>query len=222
MKVKRESISDQVTEFLRRRILAGDLGPGERLVELKLAAQTGASRTPIREALLRLEREKLVVRRRQGGYRVRPLDAREVEEVIGARAVLESYAVELAARSMTPEMLERLKENVARFGEALAAGDGKRLVTLNTTFHDQLYRMAGSRVLLRLIRELADNLYRLRVSLLGDTQAARRSLADHRRMLEALERGDTAEAASACRDHIWAGGRWILAHMQGETEGDGE
>jgi DNA-binding GntR family transcriptional regulator len=82
--------------------------------------------------------------------------------------------------------------------------------------------MAESRVLMGLIKDLADNLYRFRVSLLSDEDAARRSLADHRRMLKALQRGDAAGAAKACREHILAGGRWMVAHLSSEQEGDAQ
>lgn len=219
VKIERRRLGEQVTELVRRMIHLGDLPPGQRLVEEHLAERLGTSRTPIREALHRLEQENLVVRRNTGGYEVRPLTAREVEEVIGVRAALESYAVELGCRRMTPERLERLERNVAGFAKALQERDYKRLVALNTAFHEMVYQMADSTLLTRLISELADVLHRFRVSLLSDVEAASRSLLDHQRMLQALREGDTNQAARFCREHILAGGIWILANMDNQARG---
>ncbi len=214
MKIERRPLGEQVTQHLRRLITAGELPPGQRLVEEQLAATIGTSRTPIREALHRLEQENLVVRRGKGGYKVRPISTREVEEYCGVRAALESYAVELAARHLTPSTLARLARNVDSFADALEAGDKRRLVELNTEFHAAIYQLAGSELLMRLINDLTEVLYRFRVSLLADTEAARRSLADHRTMLLALEKGQVAEAVSACREHVLAGGRWMLEKIE--------
>ena len=213
MKVQRRPLGEQVTALIREMIRQGELAAGQRLVEEQLAEYTGTSRTPIREALHRLEQEGLVVRRDKGGYQVRPLSSREVEETTGVRAALESYAVELACQAMTPERLEGLKQNVADFARALAEGHRQRLVELNTQFHQQIYQMAGSRLLLRMINELAEALHRFRLALLADPESAARSLRDHRAMLAALEEGDPQAAARICREHLLAGGRWMLERL---------
>jgi DNA-binding GntR family transcriptional regulator len=217
-KIVRRPLGEQVTDFLRRLVVEGEFSPGERLVEEHLARRIGTSRTPIREALHRLEQEGLVERRRTGGYRVRPISAQEVEEVSGVRAALESYAVELAAGRLGPEHLERLECNVADFAAALERGDRKALVKLNTDFHQMLYDLAGSQLLTRLISDLAEALRRFRVALLSDPAMAARSLADHRAMLEALRAGRTGEAVEACRSHVLSGGRWILEHLEAQQE----
>lgn len=221
-RIERRPLGEQVTGILRRMIVEGRLEPGMRLVEEQLAEQIGTSRTPIREALHRLEQEKLVERRAKGGYRVRPLTVREVEEVTGVRAALESYAVELAARRLGPEQVRELEENVAAFARALEAGDRKALVKLNTEFHQMLYRAAGSELLSRMIEGLAEVLYRFRVSLLADPQAAARSLRDHRRLLAALKAGRGQEAARICREHLMAGGAWMSRMLQEQNHSQGD
>jgi DNA-binding GntR family transcriptional regulator len=221
VKIERRPLGEQVTNLVRRMILTGDLRPGQRLVEERLAKRIGTSRTPIREALHRLEQENLVERPSKGGYTVRPMSVREVEDVIGVRAALESYAVELAARSITPDQLARLEKNVEEYQAALGKKQMKRLVELNTDFHGMLYQIADSQLLTRLATDLAEVLYRFRVSLLGDLESAARSLKGHRRMLAAIREGDADRAARACREHIHAGGKWILAQIRekcGESE----
>lgn len=219
LKIERRPLGEQVTSLVRRMIQEGELTPGVRLVEEHLAAVIGTSRTPIREALHRLEQEKLVMRRKQGGYQVRPLSAREVEETAGVRAVLESYAVELAALRMTPKLLAELERNVESFAAALEDNDAKRMLELNTKFHHMLYEVAGSELLIRMINDLSEPLQRFRVELLGNPESAARSLRDHRRMLRALKNGDQIGAVRVCREHILAGGQWMLDRLREKTTG---
>jgi DNA-binding GntR family transcriptional regulator len=213
-KIERRPLGEQVFGLVRSMISKGELKPGERLVEEHLAKRIGTSRTPIREALHRLVQEGLVERREQGGYVVRPISAQEVEEVTGVRAALESYAVELGVKRITDKDLAELERNIADFENALAAGDQKRLVVLNTQFHLMLYHLAGSNLLVRLISDLAEPLHRFRISLLSDLKAAARSLEDHREMLEAIKNGDHDKAVRVCRSHILTGGAWILDQLK--------
>lgn len=213
-KIERRPLGEQVFGLVRRMISEGELKPGERLVEEHLASRIGTSRTPIREALHRLVQEGLVERRKRGGYVVRPISAQEVEEVTGVRAALEAYAVELGSRRISETTLAELERNVADFEKALAKGNQKRLVELNTQFHNMVYHLAGSKLLVRLINDLAENLHRFRVALLSDPKAAKRSLEDHREMLAALKRGDKEQAVRVCRAHILAGGAWILDQLK--------
>lgn len=213
-KIERRPLGEQVFGLVRRMIAEGDLKPGERLVEEHLAQRIGTSRTPIREALHRLVQEGLVERRKKGGYVVRPISSQEVEEVTGVRAALESYAVELGAQRISDTAMTELEQNIAEFEKALKAKDQKRLVELNTQFHVMLYRLAGSKLLTRLINDLAEPLHRFRVSLLSDLKAAERSLEDHREMLTAIKDGDNEKAVRVCRAHILAGGAWILEQLK--------
>ncbi len=213
-KIERRPLGEQVFGLVRRMISEGELKPGERLVEEHLAHRIGTSRTPIREALHRLVQEGLVERRKRGGYVVRPISAQEVEEVTGVRAVLESYAVELGSKRLGETALAELERNVAEFEKALAAGNQKRLVELNTQFHTMVYHLAGSKLLVRLISDLAETLHRFRIALLSDPKAAARSLEDHREMLAALKGGDQEQAVRVCRAHILAGGAWILEQLK--------
>lgn len=221
IKINRRPVGEQVTDILRRMVLTGELEPGQRLVGKHLAEKIGTSRTPVREALHRLAQENLLERRATGGYAVRPMSVREVEEVTGVRAVLESYAVELAARRLDAKLYARLEQQVERFAKSLLKQDPRGLVEANTTFHETLYEAAGSLVLKKQINELAEVLHRFRLSLLSDPKAARRSLEDHRLILEALGRGDAERAGHLCRVHIQAGGAWILEQMKKQEDNDG-
>ncbi len=217
--ISRSRLGQEVTQRLRDMIRRGEFGPRQRLVEVELARHLGTSRTPVREGLLRLEQDGLLQRRPQGGFQVRPISRAEVEEVVGLRALLESHAAQLAARRMNSTTLARLRRNLAAFERALARGDKRGLVRLNTEFHEVLYRAAQSPLLLRLTNDLQDMVHRFRRALLRDTAAAGRSLAAHRDLMAALEAGDSRRAGSLCRKHIRDGGRWITAALrQGDLE----
>ncbi len=218
-KINRHHLGAELTKVLKRMILDGDFPPGERLLEVHLAEDLGTSRTPVREALLRLEQEGLLHRRPQGGLAVRPLTPEEVEEAVGVRALLEAYAARLAAKNLDPRVLARLEANVAQFEKALKENKPDKLVEINTNFHDTLYKAASSELLYRLISDLQDVLHRFRRALLGDGQAAAASLADHRKLVQALKNGDSAGAGRICSAHVKRGGRWMLERIKrGELE----
>ncbi len=210
---KRQPMRGRVAQFLREMIHNGELPAGQRLAEEKLARLAGTSRTPVREALQTLEKESLVTRRKGGGYEVKPFTAEELKELVGVRSVLESYAVKLAARHLTPRLLKHLETNLKCFEAALKAGDKTKLVELNTDFHDTFYQAANNRILYRLINEVADGLHRFRVALLSDPQAAAQALTDHRRILEALQKRSYDQAAKAAEEHLLTGGRWMLTWL---------
>lgn len=221
LNIERRPVGEQVTDHIRRLILSGELPPGSRLVGKHLAEELGISRTPVREALHRLAQENLVVRRDTGGFEVRPLSAKEVEEVVGVRAALESYAMELAAQRISPQVLQSLRRNVEDYAQALKQKKTLRLVKLNTAFHETVYEAAGSRVLRGQINDLAEILHRFRVALLSEPAVAARSLKDHRRLLEALSKGDSRTAGRICREHVLAGGEWIVARLHEQQQGEG-
>ena len=214
---KRRPMREQVMQRIRHLIHNGEFLPSQHLAEEELAKLMGTSRTPVREALQSLEKENLVIQRGGGGYEVKPLTVREVRELVGVRAVLESYAVKLAARRMYPELLDRLDENLHQFEKALEHNDTKRLVELNNAFHELFYETADSQLLAKLINDMSDVLHRFRVALLSDSKAARRALRDHRQILQALKKGNREKAVEAAEEHLWVGGRWMLAWMGEES-----
>ncbi len=220
--LKRRPLGQEVHAILRRMIQRGELAPGERLVEERLAGQLGLSRTPVREALLRLAQEGLLTRHSRGGYEVRPLTREEVEEAIGVRAVLESYAAELAARRVGPEGLAEIGENLADFQKALDARDEEWLLQLNSDFHDLVYRAAASKLLYRLLSELQDEVERISRVLMSNMPAGEWSIKDHQELLDALGAHDPARAAELSRRHVLRAADHLLAITKQQTPPEGE
>lgn len=195
-------MGEEIFLALRKDILRADLCPGQRLIEEKIAARFGASRTPVREAFLRLEREGLVQRRTKGGFVVGAVVLEEMEEIMDMRAVLEGHAAARASRRATPELIDKFRATLDKYEQALAENDRERMIAVNTEFHDLLYQAAGSGRLKAIIRELRDYFYRFRRHILGISEMGRRSHEDHVRMVEAIAAGDAEQAERLTREHI--------------------
>jgi DNA-binding GntR family transcriptional regulator len=214
--LRRRPLGQEATDLIRRLILRGELSPGERLVEERLGDLLGLSRTPIREALHRLEQEALLTKRPRGGYEVRPLTVREVEETMGVRGVLEAYAAELAARQASPKVLRELDRCLEQFEEALARQDEERLLELNVRFHDLLYQASDSQLLQRLLGELKDELERISRVMMSNMPAGHWSAQEHRAVVEAIKAHDGATAGRLAKEHVERGGHWLISHLQGQ------
>lgn len=195
-------LGEDIFQTLRREILRADLTPGQRLIEEKTAARFAASRTPVREAFLKLEREGLVLRRARGGFVVGRVDLEDMEEIMDMRAVLEGHAAARAARRSTPELVEKLKQGLGRYQEAMDKGDVETLIRANTDFHDLLYQASGSKRLKSMLEELRDYFYRFRKHILGLRGMSQRSHQDHVMMVEAIAGGDAVRAEELVREHI--------------------
>ncbi|MCF8031633.1 MAG: GntR family transcriptional regulator [Desulfarculaceae bacterium] len=210
---RRRSLGQEVTLHLRKQVVRSDLKPGHRLVEEGLARELGISRTPVREALHRLEQEGVLTKRPRGGYEVRPLTSEEVADALGVRSVLEGYCAELASRQAPPGTIEKLEENTIGFERALAEENEKDLLEHNSQFHVLLYQAAGSPLLLRMLGELQEIVERISRAIISNMEAGLWSTQDHREILEAIKAGQGAKAAKLARQHVEHGAQWIVSRM---------
>jgi DNA-binding GntR family transcriptional regulator len=210
---KRKSLREEVYESLKKSILHGKLKGGQRLIEETLAHQIGISRTPVREAFHKLERDDLVARLPKGGFAVREFTKEDVEEIFGIRSALESYASYLATLHLTPEKISQLEKKVKESEDALGKGDDERVVQLNTEFHDLVYRSCKSKKLFEMINNFRDYFYRYRSALLRTERGSNYSLEDHRRMLEAMKKKNPRLVERLVRNHLARGKEIILKEI---------
>jgi DNA-binding GntR family transcriptional regulator len=199
---------DDVYEKVRRSILDGGLTPGERIVEERLAGTLNVSRTPVREALMRLERENLVARSGRG-MAVRSFSAAEVRDIYDLRAHVESYGARLAAERIAGYELVELRNVQLELVREQDAPDGdrqldqlKRLAHLNQRFHLLVVHAARSAPLERIMTHVVQTplIYKSYLWYADDEKA--RSAEEHQELISHLEAGN-AEAAEACwRRHI--------------------
>ncbi len=200
---KLTSLSDQVYDHLRFAIINSNLQPGEKLVELEIAAQMGTSQGPIREALQRLERDGLVERRARSATYVTTISIDGIYELFSIRKTIESFAIQRTARTITTEQCDYLDELIQKMA---ASGSQKEINTLadyDMQFHRSLVEWSGSPSLLYAWMPLSSQIQRFIV------QTHPQQYPDfvevgtrHQPIVEALRRQDSNGAAQAVQDHI--------------------
>jgi DNA-binding GntR family transcriptional regulator len=207
---ERKSAGQNIFEHLRHAITRGDISSGSRVVESHIAAIMGVSRTPVREAIHKLEREGLLTKQQTGGYKVTSLTREDIEESFGIRAVLEGYAARLATARHTPGDLTPLFRKVDQFERHLQIGDLEALPKINTELHDMLYSLSRNRSLIKIIKDLKDQFLRFRKIILKNKILAAASHQDHREMLAMMEKRREEDVERLVREHVFRGLTAIL------------
>lgn len=178
----------------------GDYAPGARLVETELAERFGVSRTPVREALGRLEQQGLAARDQRRGLTVAVLDHDQLGELYDLREVLEGFAAKLAARRASPAEIAVLREMVV--ADAAIADQPSVLARSNRRFHHQLHHASHNRYLDQMLERMRRSLVLLSGTTLGSPGRGAESVAEHDQIVAAIEVRDEEAAEAAARTHI--------------------
>lgn len=211
------SRADFVYSSLRAFIRDGRLRPGDRLRETEVADRLGVSRTPVREALRRLESEGLVAYAARRGLIVAELDQQQVTELYALRVILEGGAARLAAQHASEVEVRALRAIVARHAD-VPPEDLATHVQLNRLFHQAIYQAARNRYLLVALNSLQDSLALLRETTYAAPGRPAAALQEHLEIADAIERRDAAAAEAAARHHIHMGERARLYLLFGGDE----
>ena len=195
-------LRDVVFQTLREAILKGDLRPGERLMELQLAAKLGVSRTPIREAIRMLEQEGLAVTIPRKGAEVARMTEKNMEDVLQIREALDDLAVQVACDKMTEDQLKNLTLAAKNFENAIQTGNLSKIVAYDVEFHDIIYESTDNPKLVTLLNNLREQIYRYRVEYLKEKENYPMLIKEHKTILEALREKDKERVADAMRNHI--------------------
>ena len=195
-------LRDVVFNTLRQAILKGELEPGERLMEIQLAERLGVSRTPIREAIRKLELEGLVLMIPRKGAEVAKISARSLRDVLEVRRALEELAIELACQGMTEEDLGELQKAQDEFKKAIADGDAMRIAETDEHYHDVIYSGTQNAKLIQMLNNLLEQMYRYRLEYIKDADKRKILILEHERVLKAIRDRKVAEAKEAMREHI--------------------
>lgn len=206
---------DETTRALRDAILDGRLPAGAPLRQTDLAARLGISRTPIREALGRLQQEGLVERLPRGGVRVALLDLEASAELYDLREVLDGLAARLAARRATAPALAGLERALDRMARSLAHGDLTLWFGAHVAFHSGIFRAAGNARLLGLLGTVRLSIRHFHPLLLQTSGRLARALEEHRRIYDAIAARDPEEAEREARAHIVHAREVVLKAMAG-------
>jgi DNA-binding GntR family transcriptional regulator len=216
----RRNLAEEITAQLRQVIVSGQIKPGTSLAEPVLAERFQASRAPIREALITLERDGLVEFNDRSRTRVRPLTPAYFEEICSMRIALESMAARIAAAKWTEKDTRAIEENIARQEGAATLGE---LSHLDVEMHECVVRLSGHRRLLAAWRGIRGQFemclaYTHRLQEKLDFQPRRITVDSHRRLLAALASGQPGLAARTMAAHIEGSLEWSLAEFPAETE----
>jgi len=211
-------LRDVVFNTLRQAILTGELKPGERLMEIHLANRLGVSRTPIREAIRKLELEGLVTMIPRRGAEVAQITEKSMNDVLEVRRALDALCVELACDRISDEEIEELKKACVGFEQAVKTKDAKKIAQADVALHDIIVHATGNQRLIQLVNNLSEQMYRYRFEYIKDFTQHDRLMEEHRIIYESIVKKDKETAAKAAETHIDNQMKAIIRQIRLERE----
>jgi len=207
-------LRDVVFNTLRRAILTGRFKPGERLLEVHLADHLGVSRTPIREAMRKLELEGLVTMIPRRGAIVAEMTVKNMRDVLEVRRILDVLSVELACERIDDNDLIKLEEKHNAFNDAIKTGNTATMAAADVAFHDIIVEATGNLRLKQLINNLAEQMYRYRFIYLQDDIIHDMLMKEHEAIYNAIKERNKGAAATAAKIHIDNQETSIIKHIE--------
>lgn len=211
-------LRDVVFNTLRKAILTGELKPGERLMEIHLANRLGVSRTPIREAIRKLELEGLVIMIPRRGAEVAQITEKNLKDVLEVRRALDALCVELACDRISSDEEEQLRDACDEFERATETKDATIITKADVEFHDIIVQATGNQRLIQLINNLSEQMYRYRFEYIKDENRHDNLISEHRMIYEGIVNRDKEKAAQAAKLHIDNQERSIIRQIHLEQE----
>lgn len=196
-------LRDVVFNTLRQAILRGELKPGERLMEVQLANKLGVSRTPIREAIRKLELEGLVLMIPRKGAEVADITEKSLMDVLEVRKALEELAVQLCCDKITGKEIKELHRAADDFRRILKTSDDvTEIAEADVRFHDIIYLATGNQKLIQILNNLREQMYRYRVECIKRKESHPILIAEHEEIIRRIENKEKKEAADIVCRHI--------------------
>ena len=182
---------------VRKAILKGELAPGERLMEIQLAEKLGVSRTPIREAIRKLELEGLVLMIPRKGAEVAKISEKSLRDVLEVRRSLEELAIELACQRMSEDDMAELERMQGNFKSAIDRGEAMSIAQSDEQYHDVIYQGTRNDKLVQMLGNLREQMYRYRLEYIKDEDKRQVLLVEHEHILNALKNRNIAQRKGA-------------------------
>lgn len=195
-------LRELVCENIRQAIIDDTFSPGERLMEIQLADEMGVSRTPVREAIRKLELEGFVVMIPRRGTYVADISIKDITEIYEIRISLDILAAGLAAERITDEELEQLNGYLIEIGQHIANNDMDKIVEVDTAFHDMLYTASRNERLRSIINNLREQMTTIRGRSMSYPGRLVETMDEHRNLVEAIAAHDVERAQYAARIHL--------------------
>lgn len=191
-----------VYEELKMQILMGKTVPGTRMMEVEMAEEMGVSRTPIREAIRKLEKEGLVtIEPRRGAY-ASQISISDMVEILEVRQNMEGLAAFYAAERMGPENRRKLQKIADKYNEAVIAGDTKEMINWDTKFHHLIVESSNNKILVNMVEQLQELVLRFRYLYYDTFKRGEMMPAEHSAIMEAIFNNAPEEARDAADIHI--------------------
>ena len=206
-------LRDVVFNTLRTAITTGQFAPGERLMEIALADQLGVSRTPVREAIRKLELEGLVVMIPRRGAEVARITEEGLKEVLEVRCALEELAVELVCKKVEKEGLAQLRNAHEAFVDAVKKGDILEITNQDELFHECIFELSGNRRLLQVVNNLKEQMFRYRMEYVKEKGYHEELVREHEKLIQTIRDGDVSAAKAIMKHHIQNQEKMILLQI---------
>lgn len=191
-----------VYEELKMQILTGKITPGTRMMEVDLAEQMGVSRTPIREAIRKLEKEGLVtIEPRKGAY-ASQISVKDMVDILEVRQDMEGLAAYLASYRMTPDQMDALEKIAEAYNTAVEEGNMAEMISNDAAFHNLIVESCNNSILLMMINQLQELVLRFRYIYYDNFKRAEKMPEEHMAIMDAIREGRAAEARAAADVHI--------------------
>lgn len=213
MVTKENSRSDQIFRELRMDILTGKIPGGTRLAESSLAKEKGVSRTPVREALQQLVKEELLYAIPRAGYVVEKLSERDIIDLFETRRSIELVAGLTAIKTISDNEIDALELNLEKTRQAIQEETWKKMIRLDTDFHDIIYKAARNKYLYRICVNLSDYTLKFRQAVIIVPEVAQRAERDHFMIYEALKARDHGRLEHALKSHLDVVKKDILGYL---------
>ena len=207
-------LRDVVFNTLRQAILKGELEPGERLMEIQLADRLGVSRTPIREAIRKLELEGFVVMVPRRGTYVADISLKDIAQVFEIRSALEELSAGLAAERITPDELEDLERILVEINEYIANDDFDKIVDADIRFHDVLYHASRNNRLVDILNNLREQMLRFRSISMHYPGRLAATWEEHRQLVENIANHNSAQARKIAKKHMENSEKTLLSERR--------
>ena len=216
---KHEPLRDQVYASIKNAIITAQLQSNHRLIEETIAADIGTSRTPVREALQKLEKEGLIFRLPNAGFAVKGLTEEEVEDILDLQCILEGYAGCLATWRITEDELNYLDDLIKRQEDCLVKDDFETFIRLDGAFHDALHRAAKHARLYDLVQGLRDYMDRYRMIIFHSNVSFSVSVKDHKEMVSLMRTRHARQIERLISKHMMRGKNVIKTKIRRERKG---
>lgn len=195
-------LRDVIFDTLREAIIVGELKPGQRLMEVQLAEKMGVSRTPVREAIRKLELEGLVEMLPRKGAHVAELSVKDIMDVLEVRATLDGLATSLSATRITDDEKKELRHLLDQFINYVEKENLQGSIKKDVEFHDVIYRSSRNDKLIQISNNLREQIQRFRIVYIKDYSSSRELIREHTEIYEAIIARNPETAMEAARRHI--------------------